>query len=95
MRGGYAMRTDEVASGNRLPEARPRVEFTLMWAFLGLRAFDLAQAGIALASGSLSKSINPALDAGLLAVVGVESLLMGLWLFRTSFVATLRLARRR
>ena len=82
MRWGVAVRTDVVASGNRLPEARPRVEFTLMWAFLGLRAFDLAQAGIALASGSLGKSINPALDAGLLAVVGVESLLMGLWLFR-------------
>jgi signal transduction histidine kinase len=53
-----------------------------MWAFLGLRSFDLAQAGIALASGSLSKSTNPALDAGLLAVVGAESLVMGLWLFR-------------
>lgn len=79
---GVAVRTDGVTSGSRLSETRPRVEFTLMWAFLGLRAFDLAQAGIALASGSLSKSINPALDAGLLAVVGAESLLMGLWLFR-------------
>ena len=53
------MRMDRTASDNRLPETRPRVESTLMWGFLGLRTFDLAQAGIALASGSLSKSINP------------------------------------
>jgi signal transduction histidine kinase len=76
------MRADGAASGNRLPETRPRVEFTLMWGFLGLRVFDLAQAGIALASGSLNKSINPSLDAGLLAVVAMESLLLGLWLFQ-------------
>jgi signal transduction histidine kinase len=79
---GGAMRADGVVSGKGFPETRPRVEFTLMWGFLGLRTFDLAQAGIALATGSLNKSINPSLDAGLLVVVAVESLLIGLWLFR-------------
>ena len=79
---GGLVRTDGIASGGRFPEMRPRVEFTLVWAFLGLRAFDLGQAVIALASGSLSKSIAPGLDAGLLAVVVAESLLVGLWLFR-------------
>jgi len=76
------MGADRAGSGEHAPETRPRVELTLLWGFLGLRAFDLAQAGIAVASGSLGKSINPGLDAGLLAGVAAESLLVGRWLVR-------------
>jgi signal transduction histidine kinase len=76
------MRSDLAAGGNRGQETGPRVEITLVWAFLGLRAFDLAQAVIAFASGSLSKAVDPGLDAGLLAVVAAESLLVGRWLLR-------------
>src|SRR5260221_13846569 len=48
---GGAMGADRAGNGDRAPATRPRVEFALLWGFLGLRAFDLAQAGIAVASG--------------------------------------------
>ncbi len=54
----------------------------LVWAFLGLRAFVLAQAAVAVATGSLSRSDNWLLDAVLLSAVAVESLLLGRWLVR-------------
>jgi signal transduction histidine kinase len=62
--------------------ARPGVELALVWAFLGLRGFVLAQAAVAVAAGSLSRSDNPPLDAALLGAVAAESLLLGRWLVR-------------
>jgi two-component sensor histidine kinase len=61
---------------------RPGVELALVWAFLGLRAFVLSQAAVAVAAGSVSRSDNPPLDAALLGAAAVESLLMGQWLIR-------------
>ena len=54
----------------------------MVWAFLGLRAFVLGQAAIAVAAGSLSRSDSPPLDAALLGAVAVESVLLGRWLAR-------------
>jgi signal transduction histidine kinase len=53
-----------------------------VWAFLGIRGFVLAQAAVAAAAGSLSRSGNPPLDAVLLGAVAAESLLLGRWLIR-------------
>jgi hypothetical protein len=58
------------------------VELALVWAFLGLRAFVLGQAAVAVAAGSLSRSDSPPLDAALLGAMAVESLLLGRWLAR-------------
>jgi signal transduction histidine kinase len=62
--------------------ARPGVELAVVWAFLGLRAFVLGQAAIAVAAGSLSRSDNPPLDAALLGAIAVESVLLSRWLAR-------------
>jgi signal transduction histidine kinase len=64
------------------PTARSGVELALVWAFLGLRGFVLAQAAVAVAAGSISRSDNPPLDAALLGAVAAESLLLGRWLVR-------------
>lgn len=58
------------------------MELALVWAFLGIRAFDLTQALVALASGSLRKASDPALDVWLVIAVAAESLLLGRWLLR-------------
>jgi len=58
------------------------VELAMVRAFLGIRAFVLGQAAVAVAAGSLSRSDNPPLDAALLGVMAVESLLLGRWLVR-------------
>jgi signal transduction histidine kinase len=68
------------AGGSRFPATRPGVERALVWAFLGIRAFDLVQAAIALFAGSLRKSSDPALDIGLVIAVATESVLLGRWL---------------
>jgi hypothetical protein len=60
--------------------ARPGTELAVVWAFLGLRAFVLGQAAVAVAAGSLSRSADLPLDAALLGAVAVESLLLGRWL---------------
>jgi len=54
----------------------------LVWAFLGIRAFVLGQAAVAVAAGSLIRSDNRALDAALLSLVAAESLPLGRWLVR-------------
>jgi signal transduction histidine kinase len=64
------------------PAAGPGVELALVWAFVGLRGFVLAQAAVAVAAGSISRSDNPPLDAVLLGAVAAESLLLGRWLIR-------------
>jgi signal transduction histidine kinase len=58
------------------------VELAIVWAFLGLRAFVLAQGAVAVAAGSLGRSDRPPLDGALLGMVAVESLLLGRWLLR-------------
>jgi two-component sensor histidine kinase len=68
--------------GGRFPATSPGVERVLVWAFLGVRAFDLAQAGIALAAGSLRKSSDPALDITLMTILTAESVLLARWLIR-------------
>ncbi len=73
---------DEQAGSSRFPATRPGVERALVWAFLGIRAFDLAQAAIALCAGSLRKSSDPVLDIGLVTAVAVESVMLGRWLVR-------------
>ena len=70
------------AGSGRFPATRPGVERALVWAFLGIRAFDLVQAVIALSAGSLRRSSDPALDIGLLSAVAAESVLLGWWLLR-------------
>lgn len=68
--------------GYRLPATSPGVERVLVWAFLGIRAFDLAQAAVALAAGSLRKSSDPTLDIALMITLTAESVLLGRWLLR-------------
>lgn len=70
------------AGSRRFPATRPGVELALVRAFLGIRAFDLAQAAVALAAGSLRKSSNPSLDIGLAIAMAAESVLLGRWLLR-------------
>jgi signal transduction histidine kinase len=79
---GVVVGTSGTAVGGRPTATRPGVELALVWAFLGLRAFVLAQAAVAVAAGSLSRSDNPQLDAALLGAMAVESLLLGRWLIR-------------
>jgi signal transduction histidine kinase len=71
-----------LAGSRRLSATSAAVERTLVWGFLGIRAFDLAQAAVAVSAGSLSKSSNPTLTVGLLIVVAAETLLLGQWLIR-------------
>jgi signal transduction histidine kinase len=68
--------------GGRFPATSPGVERVLVRAFLGIRAFDLAQAAIALAAGSLRRSSDPALDITLMITLTAESVLLGRWLLR-------------
>jgi two-component sensor histidine kinase len=70
------------AGSSRLPATRLGVERALVWAFVGIRAFDLLQAAVALCAGSLRKSTDPALDIGLVTAVAAESVLLGRWLVR-------------
>ena len=65
------------ACSGRLPATKAGVELALVWAFVGIRAFDLAQAAVALAAGSLLKSSDPSLDIGLVIAVTAESILLG------------------
>jgi signal transduction histidine kinase len=77
--------------GSGRPAATRRgVELALVWAFLGIRAFVLIQAAVAVAAGSLSRSANRPLDAALLSLVAVESLLLGRWLVRRRSVLPFR-----
>ncbi len=62
----------------------------LVWAFLGIRAFVLIQAAVAVAAGSLSRSDNQPLDAALLGLVAIESLLLGRWLVQRRSLLPLR-----
>jgi signal transduction histidine kinase len=71
-----------VSAGGRFPATRTGVELALVWAFLGIRAFDLGQAAIALAAGSLRKSSDPSLDIGLAIAMAAESVLLGRWLLK-------------
>lgn len=66
----------------RLAATRPGVELALLWAFVGLRSFVLAQGAIAVVAGSLSASSNWPLDAALLGAAAAESLMLGWWLLR-------------
>jgi signal transduction histidine kinase len=68
--------------GSRFPATSPGVERVLVRAFLGVRAFDLGQAGVALAAGSLRRSSDPALDIALMIILTAESVLLGRWLLR-------------
>lgn len=70
------------AGRGRFPATKAGVELALVWAFVGIRAFDLAQAAVALAAGSLRKSSDPSLDIGLVIAVTAESILLGRWLLR-------------
>jgi hypothetical protein len=79
---GVAVGANGSAAVGRPTAARPGVELAVVWAFLGLRAFVLGQAAIAVTAGSLSRSDNPPLDAALLGAVAIESVLLGRWLAR-------------
>jgi signal transduction histidine kinase len=68
--------------GGRFPATSPGVERVLVLAFLGVRAFDLAQAAVALAAGSLRRSSDPALDITLMIALATESVLLGRWLLK-------------
>ena len=74
------MDASESAGGGGTAATRPGVEMALVWAFLGIRAFVLIQAAVAVAAGSLSRSDDQPLDATLLGLVAIESLLLGRWL---------------
>ena len=80
--GGVAVGASGNAGLGGPAAARPGVELAVVWAFLGLRAFVLGQAAVAVAAGSLGRSEDPRLDAALLAAVAVESVLLGRWLAR-------------
>lgn len=66
----------------RRASASAGVEQTFAWAIAGVRVFDLVQAAVALATGSLRRSTNPTLDGSLLALVCAESIILGWWLVR-------------
>jgi signal transduction histidine kinase len=70
------------ADGGRFPATSSGVERVLVRAFLGVRAFDLAQAAVALAAGSLRRSSDPALDIALMITLTAESVLLGQWLLK-------------
>lgn len=81
-----ARRRDHVSEGMlaavRQANAKAAVEQTFAWAIAAVRVFDLTQAAVALATGSLSRATNPTLDGSLLALVCAESILLGWWLIR-------------
>jgi signal transduction histidine kinase len=87
---GVAVGASGTAGSGRPAAARPGVELALVWAFLGIRAFVLGQAAVAVAAGSFSRSDNRPLDAMLLGAVAVESLLLGRWLVRRRSMLPLR-----
>ena len=72
------------------PTTRAGVERTLVLAFLGIRAFDLAQMGVAVVIGSLAASTAPAIDASFMAVATAESALLAWWLLRRGSMLPLR-----
>jgi len=87
---GVAMGANGMRGSSRSAATRPGVELALVWAFLGIRVFVLIQAAVAVAAGSLSRSDNWLLDAALLGLVAIESLLLGRWLIRRRSVLPLR-----
>lgn len=84
------VRTSGVTSGPRRTSTRAEMEQTVVWGFVGIRVFSLAQAVVSMLSGSLAKSTNPTLDWLFLAGVLVESALVSWWFFkrRSVFGAT-------
>ena len=66
------------------------MELTVVRAFLGIRGIVLAQAAVAVAAGSVSRSSSPPLDATLLSTVAAESLLLGRWLIQRRSMLPLR-----
>jgi signal transduction histidine kinase len=74
--------TESAPATVRRASTRAGVEQTLAWGIAGVRAFDLAQAVVALATGSLSRATNPTLDGSLFGLVFGESILLGRWLVR-------------
>lgn len=58
------------------------METTIVWGFVGVRAFDLAQAAVAMSSGSLRKSTAPVINLAVFCLVLIESLTLCLWLVR-------------
>src|SRR5215831_2900916 len=78
--GGWRVSTSSTVVGVRSTATRPGVELAMVRAFLGIRVFVLGQAAVAVATGSLSRSDNPLLDAVLLGAMATESLLVVFWL---------------
>jgi len=74
--------TSRLAGRGRPSATSAGVEVALVWAFLGIRGFDLGQVAVALSVGGIAKSADPALSVGLLVAVAAESLLLGGWLVR-------------
>ncbi|MEU4522150.1 ATP-binding protein [Amycolatopsis sp. NPDC024027] len=75
---------------SRLAETRAGVEMTIVWGFAGIRAFDLAQAAVAMSSGSLRTSTAPGVDLAVLSLVLIESLTLCSWLVRRRSVRPLQ-----
>lgn len=87
---GVAVGANGMTGSSRPAATRPRVELTVVWAFLGIRGIVLVQAAVAVAAGNLSRSSNPPLDSALLGAVAAESLLVGWWLVRRRSMLPLR-----
>jgi signal transduction histidine kinase len=87
---GVPVSASGMAGRGRLAATRPGVELALVWAFLGIRAFDLTQSAVAAAAGSLSKSDDLPLDAALLSAMALESALLGRWLLRRRSILPFR-----
>ncbi len=75
------------AAGGRSAPVRPAVDATLMWTFLGIRGFVLAQSAVALSTGTLTESGGKVLSAALMAAVAVESVVLGAGLARRRSLA--------
>ncbi|MDQ1247562.1 MAG: hypothetical protein QG597_1932 [Actinomycetota bacterium] len=58
------------------------LERVLLWAFLGIRAVNLLQAGVGVATGTLATCPHPGLNLACLAAVVAESVLLGVWLWQ-------------
>lgn len=71
-------------------DTRAGVEMTIVWGFVGVRVFDLAQAVVAMSTGSLRKSTAPGINLTVFCLVLIESLVLCLWLVRRRSVLPLR-----
>lgn len=76
----------EQAGRPRLVSTRREAEKALVVGIVAIRAIDMVQSLIGIASGALANSPRPGLNLACLAVACVESVVVGTWLYRRGSV---------